>query len=90
MTNPVHSRHWASLVDANTREYINARIHEELKPMRDDIAALRSAILAARESLQRDMGDVAGRMANTEELLAMSASRAAKLADLAKRMDEDN
>ena len=90
MTNPVHSRHWASQVDVTTREYINARIHEELKPMRDDIAALRSAILAARESLQRDMGDVAGRMANTEELLAMSASRAAKLADLAKRMDEDN
>jgi len=90
MTNPVHSRHWASQVDASTREYINARIHEELKPIRDDIAALRSAILAARESLQRDMGDVAGRMANTEELLAMSASRAAKLADLAKRMDEDN
>jgi hypothetical protein len=77
-------------VDASTREYINARIHEELKPIRDDIAALRSAILAARESLQRDMGDVAGRMSNTEELLAMSASRAAKLADLAKRMDEDN
>jgi len=90
MTNPVHSRHWASQVDASTREYINARIHEELKPIRDDIAALRSAILAARESLQRDMGNVAGRMANTEELLAMSASRAAKLADLAKRMDEDN
>lgn len=90
MTNPVHSRHWASQVDASTREYINARIHEELKPIRDDIAALRSAILAARESLQRDMGDVAGRMANTEDLLAMSANRAAKLADLAKRMDEDN
>lgn len=90
MTNPVPSRHWASQVDATTREYIDARIHEELKPMRDDIAALRSAILAARESLQRDMGDVAGRMANTEELLSMSASRASKLADLAKRMDEDN
>ena len=90
MTNPVHSRHWASQVDATIREYINARIHEELKPIRDDIAALRSAILAARESLQRDMGDVAGRMANTEDLLAMSANRAAKLADLAKRMDEDN
>ena len=40
MTNPVNSKHWASQVDAVTREYIDARIHEELKPMRDDIAAL--------------------------------------------------
>lgn len=90
MANPVSSRHWASQVDATTREYIEARIHEELKPIRDDIAALSSAISRTRESLQRDMGDVAGRMANTEELLSMSASRAAKLADLAKRMEEDS
>jgi hypothetical protein len=90
MTNPIASRHWASQVDAVTREYIDARIHEELKPMRDDIEALRSAILAARESLQTDMGNVAGRMANTEELLEMSASRAARLASIAKQMDEDS
>lgn len=90
MTNPVNSKHWASQVDAVTREYIDARIHEELKPMKDDIAALRVAILATRESLQRDMGDVAGRMSNTEELLEMSSSRAAKLASIAKQMDEES
>jgi len=90
MTNPVNSKHWASQVDAVTREYIDARIHEELKPMRDDIAALRVAILATRESLQRDMGNVAGRMSNTEELLEMSSSRAAKLASIAKQMDEES
>jgi hypothetical protein len=90
MTNPVNSKHWASQVDAVTREYIDARIHEELKPMKDDIAALRVAILATRESLQRDMGNVAGRMSNTEELLEMSSSRAAKLASIAKQMDEES
>ena len=29
MTNPVNSKHWASQVGAVTREYIDARIHEE-------------------------------------------------------------
>ena len=90
MTNPIASRNLASQVNAITREYIDARIHEELKPMRDDIEALHSAILAARESLQTDIGNVAGRMANTEELLEMSASRAARLASIAKKMDEDS
>lgn len=87
MPNPVNSRHWASQVDATTREYINALIHEELKPIRDDIAALRGAILAARESLQRDMGDVAGRVTNAEDLLNMSSKRVADLAKLAKEKD---
>ena len=90
MTNPVNSKHWASQVGAVTREYIDARIHEELKPIKDDIAALRVAILATRESLQRDIGNVAGRMSNTEELLEMSSSRAAKLASIAKQMDEES
>ena len=89
MKNPVPSNAWASKVDADTREYINARIEEELKPIRDDIADLISAISQTRESLQRDMGNVAVRMANTEELLDMSASRAAKLASIAKEMDKE-
>lgn len=89
MKNPVPSNAWASKVDADTREYINARLEEELKPIRDDIADLIRAISQTRESLQRDMGNVAGRMANTEELLDMSASRAAKLASIAKEMDKE-
>lgn len=88
MPNPVSSRHWASQVDATVREYIDARIHEELKPMRDDIEALRGAISRTRESLQRDMGDVAGRVTNAEDILAMSSTRVAQLAKLAKEKDE--
>ena len=87
MPNPSSSV-WATRVDVVTREYINARIQEELKPMRDDIDALSSAILSARESLQRDMGNVSGRVSNTEELLNMSAARVAKLADLAREKEE--
>ena len=45
-----HSRHHASQVDPTTREYINARINEELAPIRDDIEALRGALLALRET----------------------------------------
>ena len=88
MPNPVNSRHWASQVDETTREYIDARIHEELRPIRDDIQALFGAISRTRESLQRDMGDVAGRVTNAEDILAMSSTRVAQLAKLAKEKDE--
>ncbi len=84
MPNPVSSSVWASQVDATYREYIDARIHEELKTMKDDIEALRGALLLTRESLQRDMGNVSGRMTNTEDIISMSSSRVAALAKLAK------
>jgi hypothetical protein len=90
MTNPVKSSVWASKVDAVVREYVNARINEELKPLRDDIAALRVAISRTRESLQRDMGDSAGRLTNVEDLLSMSTKRVADLAALAKQKDDGN
>jgi len=83
MANPVPSINWASQIDASYREYIEARIHEELKPLKDDIEALRSAILAARENLQRDVGDVAGRITNAEDVIGMSSSRLARLAKMA-------
>ena len=70
------------------REYVNARINEELKPLRDDIAALRGAVLRTRESLQRDVSDSAGRLTNVEDLLNMSTKRVADLAALAKQKDE--
>lgn len=83
MTNPVNSKHWASQVDAVTREYIDARIHEELKPMKDDIAALLSALLVIREGSQGDVGQLTARVNDVEELLRMSSSRVAKLRQLA-------
>lgn len=82
-----NSKLWESRVDSIIREYVNARLAEELKPIRDDIEALRSAISRTRESLQRDMGNVAGRMTNTEDLLNMSTKRVADLAKLAKEKD---
>ena len=90
MTNPVKSSVWASKVDAVVREYVNAKLNEELKPLRDDIAALRVAISRTRESLQRDMGDSVGRLTNVEDLLSMSTKRVADLAALAKQKDDDN
>lgn len=83
MTNPVSSRHWASQVDATTREYINARINEELKPLRDDIAAVRSALLVIREGGQTDVGQLTARVNDVEALLNMSTSRVAKLRQMA-------
>jgi len=79
----VNSRHWASQVDASTREYINARITEELKPVRDDIAGLRSALLGIREGNQAEIGQLTARVNDLEALLQMSTSRVAQLRRLA-------
>ena len=83
MTNPVHSRHWASQVDVTTREYINARINEEMRPLRDDIEALRGALLSLRETANFNSGNLVGRLNNMEELLSMSSTRIAQLRTLA-------
>lgn len=87
MTNPVHSRHWASQVDPTVREYINARINEETRPIRDDIEALRGALLSLRETAQFNAGDLIGRLNNMEQLLSMSTTRIAKLRALANEDD---
>ena len=78
-----NSRVWASQVDSVTREYVNARINEELKPIRDDMTALRSALLGIREGAQGDVGQLTARVNDVEELLRMSSSRVAKLRQLA-------
>lgn len=90
MTNPTKSSVWASQVDAVVREYVNARINEELKPLRDDIAALRGAISRTRESLQRDMSNSDGRLTNVEDLIGMSSKRVADLAALAKDKEAES
>lgn len=87
MTNPVHSRHWASQVDPTVREYINARINEETRPIRDDIEALRGALLSLRETANFNSGDLIGRLNNMEQLLSMSTTRIAKLRTLANEDD---
>jgi hypothetical protein len=87
MTNPPHSRHWASQVEATTREYVNARINEELTPIRDDIEALRGALLSLRETAQLNSGNLIGRLSNMEELLSLSTSRIAQLRTLASEED---
>ena len=43
-----HSRHHASQVDPTTREYINARINEELAPIRRHRGTSRCIIVAER------------------------------------------
>ena len=78
-----HSRHHASQVDPTTREYINARINEELAPIRDDIEALRGALLSLRETSNFNSGNLIGRLNNMEELLSMSSTRIAQLRTLA-------
>lgn len=88
MAKAPQSRVWASQVDAVIREYVNARIVEETTPLRDDIEALRGALLSLRETAQFSSGNLIGRLNNIEELLSMSASRIAQLRALAKEDGE--
>ncbi len=83
-----NSKLWETSVDSIIREYVNARLAEELKPIRDDIEALRSAISRTRESLQQDVGNIAGRVTNAEDILQMSSTRVAQLAKLGKEKGE--
>ena len=83
-----NSKLWETRVDSIIREYVNARLGEELNPIRDDIEALRSAISRTRESLQQDVGNIAGREANAEDILQMSSTRVAQLAKLGKEKGE--
>ena len=83
MANPVKSDVWATQVDNVIREYVTARIHEELKPVRDDTAALLSALLRIREASQSDIGTLTARVNDAEELIKMSSWRVAKLRSLA-------
>ena len=83
MANPVKSDVWATQVDNVIREYVHARIHEELKPVRDDTAALLSALLRIREASQSDIGTLTARVNDAEELIKMSSWRVAKLRSLA-------
>jgi excinuclease UvrABC ATPase subunit len=83
-----NSKLWETSVDSIIREYVNARLGEELNPIRDDIEALRSAISRTRESLQQDVGNIAGRVANAEDILQMSSTRVAQLAKLGKEKGE--
>jgi len=83
-----NSKLWETRVDSIIREYVNARLGEELNPIRDDIEALRSAISRTRESLQQDVGNIAGRVANAEDILQMSSTRVAQLAKLGKEKGE--
>tara|TARA_B110000046_G_scaffold184092_1_gene221730 strand:+ start:570 stop:836 length:267 start_codon:yes stop_codon:yes gene_type:complete len=83
MANPPHSRVWASQVSPVTREFVNARINEELRPIRDDIEALRGALLSLRETANFSSGNLLGRLSNMEELLSLSSTRIAQLRALA-------
>ena len=78
-----NSKLWASQVDPVIREYVNARISEELGPIRDDIAAFRVALLGMREGYQSANGDLTARVNGVEELLNMSTTRVARLRQLA-------
>jgi hypothetical protein len=84
MTTP-HSSTIASSVDPKVRDYIEAKINEALRPIRDEIVVLNSAVLDARISNDTNSETVKSRIGSIEQILKLSRGRieqiAAKLGD---------
>lgn len=85
MTSPTKSSVWASQVDPVVREYITARINEELKPLRDDIATLRVALSNNKSATEASLGEQAAKLNDQEALLGLPSYKIAKLLELAQK-----
>ena len=63
------SPHWTGLVEAATQDYIDARVSQQLSPIRDDIDAIKGALLALKDTSKFDMGSFIRRLNNVEEAM---------------------
>lgn len=82
-----NSKALASAIDPKVRDYIDAKLKEEISPIRDDLSDLLCAISEVREMSQYDAGNLIGRINNMEQVLMMSSAKIARIRDLGK---EDN
>ena len=89
MTTP-SPQNLASFVDPRTREYIDARISQEMKAARDDISSLRTAVLALREAIHRDHGNLAAQVNDVAALVNLNPARASRLRALLEEDENEN
>jgi len=84
MTKP-HSSVWASRVEPHLRDYIDARINEEIKPVRDDIAACLVALSHNNAATENKLGEQAAKLNDIEHVLNLPSYKIAKLLELAQK-----
>ena len=84
MTKP-HSSILASRIEPHLRDYIDARINEEIKPMRDDIAACLVALSLNNGATEVKLGEQAARLNDIDALLSLPSYKVVKLLELAQK-----
>jgi len=77
----------ASAVDPKVRDYVNARLKEELRPIKDDLIAIKIAISDVRAADERELADIKGLVVKIQSVLQLSRGRVEQIAE--KLGDED-
>jgi len=83
----VPSRNLANMVDPTTREYINARIHEEIKLIGDDTSGLGDALSKMRTESEIELGEMKARINEVEEILSLSGAKISRIKELMEELD---
>tara|TARA_B100000780_G_scaffold128324_1_gene89979 strand:+ start:4029 stop:4286 length:258 start_codon:yes stop_codon:yes gene_type:complete len=84
MTKP-HSSILASRIEPHLRDYIDARINEENKPVRDDIAACLVALSFNNGTTEVKLGEQEARLNDIYALLSLPSYKVVKLLELAQK-----
>ena len=80
-----HSSVLASRIEPHLRDYIDARINEEMKPMRDDIAACLVALSSNNAASEIKLGEQTAKLNDIERVLNLPSYKIAKLLELAQK-----
>ena len=74
------SKALASAIDPKVRDYIDAKINEEIFPIRDDLDKLSGALLQVREADAVRCNTLSARISTVHELISLSRGRVERIA----------
>ena len=75
------SRALASAIDPKVRDYIDAKIKEELSPIRDDLLATKVAISELRDADQQGRDTINAHVVKIQSVLNLSRGRVEQIAE---------
>ena len=75
------SKALASAIDPKVRDYIDAKIKEELSPIRDDLVAINIAISELRDADQQGRDTINAHVVKIQSIIKLSRSRVEQIAE---------
>jgi hypothetical protein len=75
------SKALASAIDPKVRDYIDAKIKEELSPIRDDLYRLRIALLEVQEADVARGDTISAQVVKIQSIIKLSRSRVEQIAE---------